>query len=117
MLRYTGGYTDYLEKREPVEKEPVVSGEKKAPPKTPKTQKLRFSYKEQREYETIDQDIADLETLIAAKEQELNQYVTDYTMLQKLTEEKEALEAKLEEKMERWVYLSELAEQIEAQKQ
>ena len=43
-------------------------------------------------------------------------HATDYTALQRLTEEKEALEAQLEEKMERWMYLSDLAERIEAQK-
>ncbi|MBQ6362231.1 MAG: ABC-F family ATP-binding cassette domain-containing protein [Lachnospiraceae bacterium] len=77
--------------------------------------KLRFSYKEQKEYETIDDDIAALEEQIAAVDAEMEACASQYTKLAELTEEKERLEAALEEKTERWVYLSELAEQIEAQ--
>ena len=78
-------------------------------------QKVKFSYKEQREYETIDADIAALEEKIAALEEEMGTAATNYGKLQELTAAKEAAEAELEEKMERWVYLNELAEQIEKQ--
>lgn len=78
-------------------------------------QKVKFSYKEQREYETIDADIAALEEKIAALEEEMGTAATNYGKLQELTVAKEAAEAELEEKMERWVYLNELAEQIEKQ--
>lgn len=78
-------------------------------------QKVKFSYKEQREYETIDADIAALEEKIAALEEEMGTAATNYGKLQELTVAKEAAETELEEKMERWVYLNELAEQIEKQ--
>jgi len=79
-------------------------------------QKVKFSYKEQKEYETIDADIAALEEKIAALEEEIAASATNYGKLQELTAAKEAAEAALEEKMDRWVYLNELAEQIESQK-
>ena len=79
-------------------------------------QKVKFSYKEQKEYETIDADIAALEDKIAALEEEIVASATNYGKLQELTAAKEAAEAALEEKMDRWVYLNELAEQIESQK-
>ncbi len=114
VVRYTGGYTDYLEKRQESEV-PEEKKEKKQPQREPKQQKLRFSYKEQREYDTIEDDIAALEEKVSAKEEELLQNATDYVALQRLTEEKEALEQLLEEKMDRWMYLSDLAERIAAQ--
>lgn len=116
ILRYTGGYTDYLEKRKENQPEIREKKEKKEPRQEPKAQKLRFSYKEQREYASIEGEIAALEEKIADKDTEMAAHATDYTALQRLTEEKEALEAQLEEKMERWMYLSDLAERIEAQK-
>ena len=79
-------------------------------------QKVKFSYKEQKEYETIDADIAALEEKIAALEEEIAASATNYGKLQELSAAKEAAEATLEEKMDRWVYLNELAEQIENQK-
>ena len=79
-------------------------------------QKVKFSYKEQKEYETIDADIAALEDKIATLEEEIAASATNYGRLQELTAAKEAAEAELEEKMDRWVYLNELAEQIESQK-
>lgn len=115
VLRYTGGYTDYLEKRRENEPEAVEKKEKKQPQREKTQQKLRFSYKEQREYDTIEEDIANLEEQVAQKEQELMDNATDYVALQRLTEEKEALEQQLEEKMNRWMYLSDLAERIAAQ--
>lgn len=78
--------------------------------------KLKFSYKEQREYETIDDDIAQLEKKIAQLEENIIKNATNSVKLRELMEEKETAEAQLEEKMERWVYLNDLAEQIEAQK-
>lgn len=78
--------------------------------------KLKFSYKEQREYETIDDDIASLEEKVEQLDQEIIKNATNSVKLRELMEEKETAEAQLEEKMERWVYLNDLAEQIEAQK-
>ena len=77
---------------------------------------MKFSYKEQKEYETIDADIAALEEKIAALEEEIAASATNYGKLQELTSAKEAAEAALEEKMDRWIYLNELAEQIESRK-
>lgn len=78
--------------------------------------KLKFSYKEQKEYETIDADIAALEETLAALEAEILEAATNYSRLTALMEQKEQTEAALEEKMERWVYLNDLAEQIAAEK-
>lgn len=78
--------------------------------------KRKLSFKEQREWETIEADIAALEQSIVDLEQEIGKSATNYTRLNELMEEKSAREAQLEEKMERWMYLNELVEQIEAQK-
>ena len=78
--------------------------------------KPKFTYKEQKEYETIDADIAALEDKIATLETEIASAATQYSRLTELMAEKEQTEAALEEKMERWVYLNDLAEQIEAAK-
>lgn len=77
--------------------------------------KLKFSYKEQREYETIDEDIAKLEEKIEKLDQEMVKNATNSVKLSELMKEKEEAEAALEEKMDRWVYLNDLAEQIENQ--
>ena len=78
--------------------------------------KRKLSFKEQREWETIEADIAALEQSIGDLEQDIGKSPTNYTRLNELMEEKSAREAQLEEKMERWMYLNELVEQIEAQK-
>lgn len=78
--------------------------------------KLKFSYKEQKEWETIEEDIAGLEEAIEALDAQIAVSATDYGKLNQLMTEKAEKEAQLEEKMERWVYLNDLAEQIEAQK-
>ena len=78
--------------------------------------KRKLSFKEQREWETIEADIAALEQSIGDLEQEIGKSATNYTRLNELMGEKSAREAQLEEKMERWMYLNELVEQIEAQK-
>lgn len=79
--------------------------------------KLKFSYKEQREFETIDNDIAALEDKIAKLEGEIALAARDYGKLNSLMQEKEAVEVQLEEKMDRWMYLTELKEKIDAQRQ
>lgn len=78
--------------------------------------KLKFSYKEQREYETIDDEIAALEEKLESLDEDITKNATNSVRLGELMTEKESVEAELEEKMERWVYLNDLAEQIEAQK-
>lgn len=113
-----GGYTDYLEARRAAEREkrPEPSPEREKRQERPTgSQKLRFSYKEQREFETIDGDIAALEGEIAAVKAEQEKCASDYVALQELQERQAALEARLEEKLERWVYLNDLAERIAGQ--
>lgn len=80
-----------------------------------KPQKLKFSYKEQREYETIDGEIQKLEGEIERLDQEIAANATNSMRLSQLIEEKTLQEEKLEERMDRWVYLQELAEKIEGQ--
>lgn len=78
--------------------------------------RLKFTYKEQREYETIDDTIAELEEKIAHLEAEIPKVATDFVKLTAYTSEKEELEQELSEKMDRWVYLNDLAERIEQEK-
>ena len=109
-----GGYTEYLEARRAAEAEKApkpAAPEKKADrPAGPK--KLKFSYKEQREFETIDADIAALEAQLAQVQEDQAAQATDYVALQALQEKQAELEAALEQKMDRWVYLNDLAERI-----
>lgn len=78
--------------------------------------KPRFSYKEQREYDTIESEVSELEDKISNLEKEIVNNATDFVKLGELTKEKEQAEALLEKKMDRWVYLEELAEKIAAAK-
>ena len=122
LCQYEGGYTDYLEakkNRKDETKEPEQPQTKKEGNrdwKGPRQAKLKFSFKEQREYETIDQEIADLEERIGKLEEEILANATNSAKLNGLMAEKEEAEAALEAKMDRWVYLTELAEKIEAEK-
>lgn len=119
ITHYTGGYADYRADVAAQEK-----AKKAAEPAKAKTtqdgrnqrEKLKFSFKEQREYEQIDEVIASLEEKIQQTEKDIAANSSDYGALQELTEKKEQLETELAEKMERWVYLNDLAERIEAQK-
>ncbi len=81
-----------------------------------KNTKLKFTYQEQKDYDAIDEDIAKLEAKIAETEAAIAKSATEYSKLNELMSQKEALEKSLEEKMDRWVYLNDLAEQIEAAK-
>ncbi len=116
VRRYAGNHRDYLAQRPPVEKDKPDAPKKPAPPRNdPKPKKLKFSFKEQREFETIDGDIAALEAEIARCERDIAANASDYVRLQALTDEKERLEAALDARTERWVYLNDLAERIAAQ--
>lgn len=123
VKKYNGGYSDYItarmteeknEKNNIDDKPKIVKNDEKETREKPK--KLKFTFKEQREYETIDEDIANLEIKIDGLEKQLEKYATDYVKLQELMDEKHNAENALEEKMGRWVYLNDLAEQIENQK-
>ncbi|MBQ3168669.1 MAG: ABC-F family ATP-binding cassette domain-containing protein, partial [Clostridia bacterium] len=116
VRRTMGGYSDWLLLKEMDEKAPLKKENKDTREKRPeRAQKLKFTFKEQREYETIDQDIADIEAKIAECDERIGLNASDYIRLQELTDEKTKLEALLEEKTERWVYLNDLAERIQAQ--
>lgn len=124
LTQYEGGFTDYFEKKQQREqhilqeekKKNVVDDEKKKKPKSSE-KKLKFSYMEQKEYETIDETIAELEEKIEVLETKILEHAKEYTKLQQFMEEKEQTEALLEEKMERWIYLNDLSEKIKAQKE
>ena len=115
--RYTGNYSDYAEKADFSDSAPAVRKKTEKADRTfVGTRKLKFSYKEQREFETIDDDIAALEQQIAETESAIAANSSDYQKLQELTEQKEQLGQQLAEKMDRWVYLNDLAEKIENEK-
>ena len=119
ILQFNGGYTDYTELEEQNEKKSKAKKDDKPLPHAEASrpaQKLKFSFNEQREFDTIDADIAQLEAQLKENAALQEQNSTDYLRLQELAEQQQALEAKLEEKMDRWVYLNDLAEKIEAQK-
>ena len=140
IQQYEGGYGDYLiarakrypnrylpdgsirgneksgqgEARTAEKKETEGKDIRKKPNFSP--QKVKFTYNEQREYERIDDDIAALEKKLESINTQITANATNSVRLKELMEEQEQAQAALDEKMERWVYLNELAEQIEAQK-
>ncbi|MBR3753095.1 MAG: ATP-binding cassette domain-containing protein [Ruminiclostridium sp.] len=118
ITRYTGNFTDYLEKRRAEERALEKAEKKDKAPKQEKPtrqKKLKFTFKEQHEFNTIEDDIAALEEAIAQVEQDMSAAGSDYVKLQELTEKQTQLSAELEEKMDRWMYLTDLAERIAAQ--
>lgn len=131
LKQYEGGFSDYYEKKQAENgiasddatqsvKETVSSDTTSAKPKKyykERENKLKFTYAEQKEYDTIDDDIASLESKIEELDGEIAGAATQYSRLNELMQEKADVEAQLEHKMDRWVYLNDLAEKIEAQKQ
>ena len=126
VSQYEGGFTDYqaaftarypdgLPGEDTVTEKKADTREKKGREKSKGERKLRFSYKEQREWETIEDDIAALEASIETLDGKIEEAASDYGRLNQLMEEKAQKEELLEEKMERWMYLNDLAEQIENQ--
>ncbi|AOT70768.1 ABC-F family ATP-binding cassette domain-containing protein [Geosporobacter ferrireducens] len=132
IRQYTGNYTEFKEnhigdlQNTPIENKTAGKDrEKESRNNHPsnknqlnstKEKTLKFSFKEQREFEEIDGIISGLEAQIQTVEEKIKQTTSEYTLLQQLLEEKEALEKQLDEKMKRWVYLNELAEEIEKRK-
>lgn len=119
IKQYEGGYSDYVIIRGPVifkdafdEVEgPVINSNSKDTWKH--QEKIKFTYKEQKEYETIDDDIEKLENQISEIESQIPKFATNFVKLSELTAQKEELENRLVEKMERWEYLNELAAKIQ----
>ena len=127
LQQYEGGYTEYLESKQARQNLELTGGDSKKKEESEKKNsskdwkqnrpvKLKFTFKEQKEYETIDDDIAALEEKIEKLDSEMMENATNSGKLFELSAEKEKAEIQLEEKMERWVYLNDLAEKIEAQK-
>ena len=114
---YEGGYSDYLEKAEPKTEE--VKADKKESDakkdwKANKATKLKFTYAEQKEFETIDEDIEKLNEAIEKLDAEIAENASRYGKLGELMAEKEKFEEELAHKEERWLYLTELNEKIKA---
>lgn len=129
IRQYEGGYTDYLAHTNEVitvadagaqghtDTQAVVSSD--GPSKNTRdnwkkghTHTKKMSYQEQKDYETIEQDIASLEEQLEQLEQDIAGAATDFVRLNELTVQKSEIEAALEQKMDRWMYLEELAEEL-----
>lgn len=127
-----GGYTENRDKIIEISYKPILSNdkseiksegklenkslEKHTDGMKPKTAKIKFSYNEQREYEAIDKNIEEVENIISKLNSEIEKSSTDFIKLNKLLADKKEKERELEDLMERWVYLNDLAIQIEEQR-
>lgn len=124
IQQYEGNFSDYKEivaaRTEAAAKSVANTGVKPeasegaANTRRQKSNKLKFTYQEQRDYDNIDAEIADIEAGLRETEEAIAAAASDYVRLNELMQQKKELEKTLEEKMERWVYLNDLAEQIEA---
>ena len=117
LTQYICPFSDYLDARiaqeaeEKAEKQPM-----QAAPKRTRERELRMSYKEQRDYETIDQKMEQLQKDLEELDRQIEQNASDFVKLTELTQKREAAQQALDEAEERWLYLTDLAERIEAQK-
>lgn len=123
LRQYEGGYTDYIQSKMQGQAEKISGSERQREKRAggkdwrqSRPAKLKFTFNEQREYETIDDEIAQLEERLENLEQEMLENATNSGKLCQLAQEKEETQGQLDEKMERWVYLNDLAEKIERQK-
>lgn len=131
ITQYEGGYTEYMAKRpqsdqtwkEALSAKPDAAKSSGTASETDSKaswtheKKLKFSYKEEREYESIEEDIASLEDTIAALDKDMLANASNAARLNEIMQDKEEMETKLLEKMERWEYLEDLAQKIAAQNQ
>ena len=130
IRQYEGGYTDYSIRKEmeagqtdaTIHKDGTNNSEKSSNSKMDdyKAQKaakrkLKFTYAEQKEYDSIEEEIAQLELKIEQCENDMVKFSTDFVKLNEISKEKEESELLLEQKMERWMYLEELNEKIQNQ--
>ena len=125
MVQYEGGYTDYANRKAAEGNTESTGTAAASQPKNAdeettsknwkngQKRKLKFTYQEQKDYESIEGEMAALEDKIATLEADFSKYASDFVRLNELTQEKEAAEQQLEEKMERWMYLEDLAARIE----
>ncbi len=120
LRQYEGGYSDYALvaefENQPVTQQTATPSQEKVQNVKVKDKKLKFTYNEQREFETIEDDIAALEDRLSEIDILMNQHAKDFVKLNELTKEQEEVNAQLEYKMERWEYLTELNERIEEEK-
>ena len=122
IRQYEGGFSDYqvASAARAEENGTLVKAEEAEAPKEktekPRTRKLKFTYNEEKEYAVIDEEIEALEEKVKELDLEIVRNATDYPKLSALTKEKEETEEKLMEKMERWEYLTDLAERIEQER-
>lgn len=124
LKQYEGGYTEYTLKKEiDADSAPAAGKEtkdeetkEKYDPSKMRRKKLKFTYMEEKEYQTIEADIAALEEKIEAIEKDIVNFSRDFVKLNELTKEKEHLTEVLNEKMDRWMYLEDLAERIKNEK-
>ncbi|MHC1682169.1 MAG: ABC-F family ATP-binding cassette domain-containing protein [Clostridiaceae bacterium] len=115
---YHGNFSDYLEKKPNMADEIKVEKKENKPKEKPKKEKqLKFTYKEQLEFETIDEVIEELENKKAKVESDIEKNSSDYGKLNELLQEKEKLELELEGKYDRWTYLNDLSEKIKIEKE
>jgi ATP-binding cassette subfamily F protein uup len=120
--QYEGNYSDYIARGNSSDEDNnsvIEDEEEKARKKAEniaawknKEKKVKFTFKEQKEYEQIDNVIAKLEDDIAQCDKDMTKYATDFVKLKEIAELKEKLEAELEYQMDRWVYLNDIAEQM-----
>ena len=115
IVQYEGGYSDYFAKRPQTQAVKQTDDKDRVKTEKVREKKLKLSFNESKEYETIEDDIASFEEQIERLEGEITAAATDYTKLFELTKKKEETEALLQEKMDRWMYLEELVEKINNQ--
>ena len=113
IRQYTGNYQYFKSQKQ--EEQEIEEETVKKEKKRISTRALKFTFNEQREWDSIDHDIMELESKIEEIHIEIDKSATDYTKLEQLLEEKEKIGKQLEDKMERWIYLTELEEEIENQ--
>lgn len=120
ISQYEGGYSDYLiacELRNPSQENTLTANNQKEVKNIKiKEKKLKFTYQEQKDFETIDEDIEKLENKLEHLEEEILESASNYGKLAELMKQKEELSEKLDDKMQRWEYLNDLAERIEQER-
>ncbi|RDY32271.1 ABC-F family ATP-binding cassette domain-containing protein [Lachnotalea glycerini] len=116
IRQFEGAYSEYIEQQQPALTLDNKGNSNKVKTEKIKVQKLKFTYQEQKDFETIDEEIAKLEEMLEEIDKDIASSATNFPKLNQLMEQKSKFETQLEEKMERWMYLTELKEKIEAEK-
>ena len=123
FIQYEGGYSDYTNRKQEeatTEQNINANDQSKSSEQSSKNwksgqwKKLKFTYQEQKDYETIENEITSMEEEIELLEGMIPQYATDFVKLNEITNQKEALKEELDKKVDYWMHLEELATRIEA---